>query len=124
MEGCRFPMPWGRDFTQTEQYRMIRTLAKLKTARAALREGGWKFLYAKDRIVVLARFTREEAFAAVLSTDSEEKTITLPLGAVGAAGIRADVLGHSVRWEKLDENHAALTIAPGEGLFLELEMKA
>ena len=124
MEGCRFPMPWGRDFTQTEQYRMIRTLAKLKTARAALREGGWKFLYAKDRILVLARFTREEAFAAVLSTDSEEKTIRLPLGAVGAAGIRADVLGHSVRWEKLDENHTALTIAPGEGLFLELEMKA
>ena len=123
MEGCRFPMPWSRDFTGTEQYRMIRTLAKLKTGRKALQEGGWKVLYAKDRIIALARFTDDEAFAAVLSTDSEERTITLPLGAVGAKGIRHDVLGHEVRWTTVDENHANLTLRPGEALFLELEMK-
>ena len=123
MEGCRFPMPWSRDFTGTEQYRMIRTLAKLKTGRKALQEGGWKFLYAKDRIMAFARFTDDEAFTAVLSTDPEERTITLPLGAVGAKGIRHDVLGHEVRWTTVDENHANLTLRPGEALFLELEMK-
>ena len=48
---------------------------------------------------------------------------TLPLGAVGARGIKSDVLGHTVRWTKLDENHVTLTLNPGEGLFLELEMK-
>ena len=123
MEGCRFPMPWGRDFTGTEAYRMIRTLAKLKTSREALRSGSFKFLYAKERIVAVSRFTEEEAFAAILSTDEKEQTITLPLGAVGASGIKEDVLGHIVRWEKLDENHVSLTLNPGEGLFLELEMK-
>ena len=123
MEGCRFPMPWGRDFTGTEQYRLIRTLAKLKTSREALQSGGFKFLYAKDRILAASRFTENEAFVAVLSTDPEERTIVLPLGAVGAEGIEGDVLGHAVRWERLDENHAALTVAPGEGLFLECRMK-
>ena len=124
MEGCRFPMPWGRDFTKTEQYRMISTLAKLKTGREALQTGGFRFLYAKDRIVAVSRFTEEEAFVAVLSTDPEERCIVLPLGAVGAAGIEQDVLGHAVRWEPLDKNHIALTVAPGEGLFLECRMKA
>ena len=102
---------------------MIRTLAKLKTGRKALQEGGWKFLYAKDRIMAFARFTDDEAFTAVLSTDPEERTITLPLGAVGAKGIRHDVLGHALRWTTVDENHANLTLHPGEALFLELEMK-
>lgn len=123
MEGCRFPMPWGREFTEDEPYRMMRTLAHLKTSRRALQEGGFKFLYAKDRIVALARFTEEEAFVAVLSTDEREQTITLPLGAIGASGIGRDVLGHSVRWERLDENRIRLTLAPGEGLFLECRMK-
>jgi len=123
MEGCRFPMPWGRDFTRTEQYRIIRTLAHLKTSREALRTGGWKFLRAADRLVALARFTREEAFVAVLSTAGQEQTVTLPLGAIGASGILGDALGHPVRWETLDENHIALTVAPGEGLFLECRMK-
>lgn len=123
MEGCRFPMPWGRDFTGTEAYRMIRTLAKLKTSREALQTGSFKFLYAKDRTVAISRFTEQEAFVAVLSTEEQEQTVILPLGAVGASGIKGDVLGHTVRWTKLDENHVTLTLNPGEGLFLELEMK-
>lgn len=123
IEGCRFPMPWGKDFQNTEAYRMIRTLSHLKTSRKALQEGGFKFLYAKDRIVAVSRFTEEEAFVAVLSTDDQERTITLPLGAIGAAGIRQDVLGRDVRWEQVDKNHVRLTLAPGAGLFLECEMK-
>ena len=123
IEGCRFPMPWGRDFQNTEAYRMIRTLSHLKTSRKALQEGGFKFLWAKDRIVAVSRFTEEEAFVAVLSTDEQERTITLPLGAIGAAGIRQDVLGRDVRWEQVDKNHVRLTLAPGAGLFLECDMK-
>jgi alpha-glucosidase len=123
MEGCRFPMPWGRDFTRTEQYRMMKTLAKLKTSREALQTGGFKFLYAKGRTVAISRFTEQEAFVAVLTTEEQEQTVILPLGAVGASGIRADVLGHNVRWKKLDEKHVTLTLNPGEALFLELEMK-
>lgn len=123
MEGCRFPMPWGKEIQDTEAYRMIHTLSHLKTSRKALQEGGFKFLYAKDRIAAISRFTGDEAFVAVLSTDEKEQTITLPLGAIGAAAIKADVLGHDVRWEKIDENHVRLTIAPGEGLFLECVMK-
>ena len=124
IEGCRFPMPWGRDFKNSEAYQMMHTLSHLKTSRKALQEGGFQFLYAKDRIVAISRFTEEEAFVAILSTDEKEQTIVLPLGAIGAAGIRGDVLGHNVRWEKIDENHIELTIVPGEGLFLECEMKA
>ncbi len=123
LEGCRFPMPWGRAFEQGDAYRLTRTLAGLKTSRAALQEGGFRFLYAEQGTVAVARFTGEEAFVAVMSTGSEEQTIRLPLGAIGAKGIRAEATGRAVRWASLDENHIALTLAPWEGLFLECEMK-
>lgn len=85
-EGCRYPMPWGSDFQSTERFRLYQTLAQLRAAHPALREGGMQFLYAQGYVLALARFLGDEAFVAVMSTDTEAREIALPFAAIGAAG--------------------------------------
>ncbi len=123
LEGCRFPMPWGQDFPNREAYTLTQTLARLKTSRPALQSGSFRFLYARNQTVAVARFCKAEAFVVVMTTSEAPQTITLPLGAIGAKGILRDVPGHEVRWESLDENHVSLHLNPGEALFLECAMK-
>ena len=123
IEGCRCPMPWDKDFTDSEIYRLNRTLAHLKQESDALKNGGFQFLYADNGVVAVARFTKEEAYAAVLSTNDEEKRIVLPLGAIGARGIDRDVTGRNADWKPLDKNHVELTLNPHGAHFLRLTMK-
>ena len=85
MEGCRFPMPWDKDITGCERYQLIQKLAKLKSEYNALSGGSMKILYAEDYVFSLARFQEHDAFVLVISTEDEDKTIRLPLGAIGAA---------------------------------------
>ncbi len=123
-EGCRYPMPWGRDFQAGEPYRLYRTMAHLKTAHRALTDGGMKFLWAQGRTAAIARFTDEEAFVAVLSAERTERRIRLPLGAIGAAGLAdADVMGEPVAWRALDENALELTVPAGQCYFIPCVMK-
>lgn len=89
-EGCRYPMPWSKDFKNSDVYKLYQTMAKAKTAHPALREGGMKFLYAKGNVLAIARFTAEEAFVTVMSTGEQDETIRLPLAAIGAKGVQGD----------------------------------
>lgn len=72
-EGCRYPMPWSKDFQKNEMYQLYRTMAHLKKEHKAFSEGGMKFLYAKEEIVVLARFYKEEVYITVVSVSEETK---------------------------------------------------
>jgi alpha-glucosidase len=84
MEGCRYPMPWNKDFRNGERYQLIRTLAKLKAEHPALSRGSMKILYAQNNVFAIARFWEQEAFVCVISTEDQDCTIRLPLGSVGA----------------------------------------
>ena len=84
MEGCRYPMPWHRDFRTGERYHLYKTMANLKSTHPALSVGSMKFLYAEGQILSIARFWEQEAFVCVISTEDRDRTIRLPLGAVGA----------------------------------------
>ena len=84
MEGCRYPMPWNKDFRNGERYQLIRTLAKLKAEHPALSRGSMKILYAENNVFAIARFWEQEAFVCVISTEDQDCTIRLPLGSVGA----------------------------------------
>ncbi len=123
LEGCRFPMPWGAHIEEGEAYRTLQTLSRLKTCRKALQEGSFRILHAQGRTLAAARFTKEEAFLAVMTTAPEAQSIDLPLGAIGADGILLEHLGHPVRWERLDERRVQLHLDPGAALFLECTMK-
>lgn len=101
MEGCRYPMPWHRDFKTGERYRLVKTMTKLKAEHPALGRGSMKILYAEGNIFAIARFLGEEAFVCVISTEDTDKTIRLPLGAIGAAKPEGetDIFGRTLEWE-------------------------
>ena len=122
-EGCRYPMPWDQDIPACDEYKLVQTLAKTKAAHKALSLGGMKFLYAEGSVVAIARFLENEAFVGVISTGDRDQSIRLPLGILGAEGIREELFGREVNWEKLDENSIALTVKAHQSYFLECTMK-
>ncbi len=114
-EGCRYPMPWHKDFQNSDVYKLYRTLAKTKAAHPALRDGGMKFLYAKGSVLAIARFTAEEAFVTVMSTADQDETVRLPLAAIGAKGILGDcdIFGTPIK-----------AVADADGKAVDMEVKA
>ena len=83
-EGCRFPMPWGKDFHRTKTFQLYQTLAHLKQKTPALIEGGMKFLLWQGRCLAIARFDDKEAYVAVVSMEAEDVVIPLALRSIGA----------------------------------------
>ncbi len=124
-EGCRYPMPWSKDFQNSEVYKMYQTLAHMKAEHKALSEGGMKFLYAEGNIVAIARFCEEEIFVSVISTSDTTEKIRLPLGAVGAVKPKgnADIFGKNLVYHKVDENSIELVVEAHQSYFMECEMR-
>ncbi len=112
MEGCRYPMPWSKDFRTGERYQLIRTLARLKAEHPALRIGSMKILYAEGNIFVISRFWEQEAFICVISTEDEDRNIRLPLGAVGAAkpAEEMDLFGRELVMELCDDHAITMQV--------------
>jgi len=115
-QGCRYPMPWHRDFQETDNFRLYQTMARLKTSRLALKYGGMKFLYAAEGIIALTRFTIDEVICAVISVADQTITIRLPLGAVGAAlpsatGVSVfDHFGERLNYKVMNADAVELTV--------------
>lgn len=124
-EGCRYPMPWHEDFTGKEPYRLYHALAHCKAAHKSLSHGGMKFLLADGSIVAIARFTGEEAFVAVISTEAKPRTVCIPFGVIGAEGPEGiqDVLGTPLTYRKVDENNTALTVKANQAYLIQCRMK-
>lgn len=122
-EGCRYPMPWSKDFKNGEAYKLNQTMAKMKAAHKALSRGGMKFLYAEGNVVAIARFCGEEVFVGILSTENQDVTIRLPLGAVGASAPKREIFGKELKYIKLDETSIELTVKAHQAYFMECEMR-
>ena len=60
-----------------------------------------RFLYAQGGVAALARFTADEAIAAVMSTEDADREIRLPLAALGAAAPAGelDLFGTPMSWQ-------------------------
>jgi len=125
IDGCRYPMPWSKNFKNSETFRLYQTLAHAKAEHPALRCGGMKFLYAKDNVVAIARFWEEEVFVGILSTNNEDVTIRLPLGAVGAKcpADSSDLFGKALEFETLDRNSISLKIHAHQAYFFNCKLK-
>ena len=79
VEGCRFPMPWSRDFEKGPAYELYSKLANLKKASKTLSDGGFIILSDDDYVFSVARFTDEELIVAIFSTDDEGREVIVPL---------------------------------------------
>ena len=125
VEGCRYPMPWDKDYKNSEIYQIYHTLAHMKSDHKALSEGGMKFLYASGNVVAIARFSQEEAFVSVISTSNKDETIRLPLGVIGAKCPKEnkDVFGRELSYNMVDENTIELTVKAHQSYFMDCEMK-
>ena len=117
-EGCRYPMPWQKNFTDTEQYRLYHTLTHLRLAHPALTRGGMCFLFAENGILALARFREEESFVLVISKEKGSRQIRLPLGVIGAQrpGTVNDVFGRRIDWTALDRRSVLLNVPANSAL--------
>ena len=123
-EGCRYPMPWDRDFTTGEAYRLYHTMAHLKREHPALSEGGMKFLCAQGRVAAIARFTEDEAFVAVISGSDADEHVRLPLGAIGADGLAdRDVMGQPLQTRPMEDGAVELTVPAGQCFFAPCRMR-
>ena len=112
MEGCRFPMPWDKDFRNGERYHLYQTMTKLKAEHPALSKGSMKILYADGHILSIARFWGQEAFVYIISTEAEDQTIRLPLGAVGAVrpSEENDLFGRPLVFGECDHHSVNMTV--------------
>lgn len=113
-EGCRYPMPWGRDFQSSETFRFYQRLIALKRQRPALRFGGMKFLSTEGRALALARFTEEEALVLAVSVEDSPVELTLPLGVLGAArpSGEQDLMDQPLDWTQTGEGTVTLSLPP------------
>ena len=94
-------------------------MAHLKHRHEALRSGGMKFLYAEGNVVAIARFCGEEVFVGILSTEDQDVTIRLPLGAVGAKCPKREIFGKELDFRPLDETAVELTVKAHQAYLME-----
>lgn len=125
IEGCRYPMPWNKDYKNSEIYHMYQTMAQMKAQHKALSEGGMKFLYNEGYVIAIARFGQDEAFVSVISASDKDEKIRLPLGIIGAACPKEnkDVFEKELNYQPLDENSVELTVKAHQSYFIECKMK-
>lgn len=119
-EGCRYPMPWGKDFENREVYRFYQRMNALRMDNEAMRRGGFCFLYAKDDVLAMARFQKDSAFVTIISKSEKEESICIPLGVIGAERPCGDVdlIGNALTWHKENKHTVRFVIKPkGKHLF-------
>lgn len=124
IEGCRYPMPWGTGFEQGERYKLVQTLARLRNNEKAFSEGTFQFLCADGQILSFARQNEESCWITVMSTEEEDRWITLPTEILGtdpavmremqANGCLTDVFGSVWSVENTEDNNLKMLIPAHE----------
>lgn len=104
MEGCRYPMPWGKDIKNSPNYDLYHTLIKLKTSEDALKYGGIKIIGEDDYVFSFVRFTRKEAIVTICSCDEEDRELFIPTRIFGKShGPKKDIFGYELKWRLVEE---------------------
>ena len=118
--GCRYPMPWDNITPEGERHlEIIKKMTHLRRTVPAFAKGGRMVLLAEGRVFAAARFFEDEVYVGVISMETEEKTVTLPLSLVGKteADGTEDVFGVSIAGQKKDDGFEVTIPAKGSLLF-------
>ena len=83
MEGCRYPMPWGSGFEESEQYKLHKMLSHLRQEHKVFAEGSFQFIYCLDQVISFARYDEEECFLSVINSSDTDTEAELPVGVLG-----------------------------------------
>ncbi len=118
-EGGRYPMPWDSGFEKSEIFTLHKKLIQIRKEHSAFTEGSFRFLYSEGQILSFARFTEEECFVTVISSEQEDKEIQLDLRQIGirkAQNIQ-EMLGEEFSC-RMEEDGSLHLLMPAEGAYL------
>ena len=116
-EGCRWPMPWSKRIEEDPHYRVYAALCAAKKRHPALREGGLQFLAAEGRVLAMARSQERDWAVCVISMEEEERTLRLPMAALGADRLpERDLFGLPLQGQRTEDGGLLLRIPPRSGL--------
>ena len=83
--GCRYPMPWDDDSGDADKFYMIYSkMARLRGRSGAFARGSRKVLLAEGNVLAIARFTGDEKYVCVISSDEDVNEVCIPLKPIGA----------------------------------------
>lgn len=115
-------MPWSQIPGRNPQtYEFYQKLAHLKKEKAALQEGGMKFLCAQDQILALARFYGNEVYIAIMSTNDKAQRVRLPIKALGVEKLdkTTDLFGTKIEYETADDKGIWINVEPHQAYLIE-----
>lgn len=114
-EGFRYPMPWAEEFEKESSYQLYQKLAYIKRENKAFTEGGFKIISDNDYVISYARFTSDQVWIVVCSTDDCIRQIEIPLRAFGKQRYtnKEDALGMELDYEMaVDDQSMVLNVMP------------
>lgn len=124
VEGCRYPMPWDKDFQRQEAYVLHHRLIQLRKKSLAFTEGSFEILYAREKQFVCARFTDSERYLVACSMDKEDRTIDFSVEGLGWASCAkgSDLSGE--KWiVPVRDGWIRLSLPAESGVVLRLELE-
>lgn len=122
VEGCRYPMPWEKNFEEGKFYELYRKLAHIKRENKAFTDGGFKIISDDNYVLSYARFTRDQVWIVVCSNDDQERQIKIPLSFFGVEGFNKvnDALGMALSYELDLEQGMILKVQPHTSYVFQL----
>jgi len=122
IEGCRYPMPWDKDFEKERYYQLYSKLSNIKRDNNAFTEGGFKVLSDSDYVLSYARFTDDQVWIIVCSNDDSERVVKIQMEEFGKFGFNKtqDSLGVSLDYELDSNNCLELKVKPHNSYIFQL----
>ena len=119
--GFRYEMPWNLVTDDNQYLQLYKKAISLRRNKASFSNGSRLVLYAKDYVLAVARFFKDEVYIGVVSMEESAKTIKLPISLVGAIepSENMDVFGRSFEGSMNASNEYELTIEPESGLLIK-----
>lgn len=120
-EGFRYPMPWDTLDTNRLTFKTYQALIELKTKIEAFGDGGFQIVFAEHRVFSYVRFTKEDVWLVVTSTDDEERLLDLSLDHVGILEFskKEDYLHQKIQYQIMDY-HLYLKVPPHTSYIIQL----
>ena len=122
IEGCRYPMPWDKDFEKERYYKLYSILSNIKRDHNAFTDGGFKVLSDSDYVLSFARFSDDQVWIIVCSNDESERVVKIQMDIFGKFNFNKtqDSLGVSLDYELGSDNCLALKVMPHHSYIFQL----
>lgn len=122
VEGCRYSMPWDKNFKQEAKYQLYHTLARLRQGNPAFSDGGLQFFHEQGRVLGFARFYGGEVYLTVCSMDESGQKVRLPLKAYGKDSLSSDrdCLGQELEILSEEDGEVEIRIGAYESFLIKV----